>query len=102
MGETVLTWKDTREKALEYDKYAIGIFNEQEDELVGHILNEFFHLIYHFLSKSNENFVEASVSRKRMREIGLVVPTKYVMFTKTQRTANILHSEKEKKKKQSF
>ena len=33
MGETVLARKGTQEEALEYDKYAIGIFNEQEEEL---------------------------------------------------------------------
>ena len=101
MGETVLTRKDTREKALEYDKHAIGIFKEQEEELVGHIPNELSHLIYHFLSELNENFVEASVSRKRMREIGLIVPAKYATFTKTQRTANNLHSELKNKKEKS-
>ena len=45
----------------------------------------------------NENFVEASISRKRMREIGLVVLAKYATFTKTQRTADILHSEPKNK-----
>ena len=33
MGETVLARKGTQEEALEYDKYAIGISNEQEEEL---------------------------------------------------------------------
>ena len=89
--------KDTREKTLEYDKYAIGIFKKQEEKLVGHILNELSHIIYHSLNEMNENFVEASISRKRMREIGLVVPAKYATFTKTQRTADILHSEPKNK-----
>ena len=30
--------KETREEGLECDKYAIGIFKEQEEEFVGHIL----------------------------------------------------------------
>ena len=66
MGETVLARKDTREEAIEYDKYAIGIFKKQE-KLVGHIPIELSQLIYHFLNESNENFIEASVSRKRKR-----------------------------------
>ena len=82
-----------------YDKYAIDIFKEQEEELVGHIPIELSQLTYHFLNESNENFVEASVSGKRMREIGLVVPGKYAAFTKTQRSANILHSELKQKGK---
>ena len=98
MGETVLARKDTREEALDYDKYAIGIFKEQEQKLVGHIPIELSQLIYHFLKESNENFIEASVSEKRMREIGLVVPAKYVAFTKTQRVVNILPSELKNKK----
>ena len=57
MGQTVLARKDTREKALEDDKYAIGIFKEQEEELVGYIPIELSQLIYHFLNESNENFV---------------------------------------------
>ena len=74
-----------------------GIFKEQE-ELVGHMPIELFQLIYDFLNESNENFVEKSVSGKRMREVGLVVSAKYVAFTKTQRTTNILHSELKNKK----
>lgn len=34
MGETVSVRKDTREEALEYNKHAIGIFKEQQEELV--------------------------------------------------------------------
>ena len=37
MGETVLARNNTREEALEYDQYTIGIFKEPEEELVGHI-----------------------------------------------------------------
>ena len=59
----------------------IGIFKEHEEELVGNISIEWSQLIYHILNISNENFVEASVSEKRMREIGLVVPAKYEAFT---------------------
>ena len=97
MGETVLARKDTREEAIEYDKYAIGIFKKQE-KLVGHIPIELSQLIYHFLNESNENFIEASVSGKRKRDIGLIVPAKYVAFTKSKRMANILQSELKNKK----
>ena len=99
MGETFLARKVTGEEALEYDKYAIRIFKEHEEELVGHIPIKLSQLIYHFLKESNENFVEPSVSGKRMREIGLAVPAKYAAFTKTQRTTNILHSELKNKKR---
>ena len=98
MGETVSVRKDTRDEALEYNKYAIGIFKEQQEELVRHTPIELSQLLYHFLNKSNENFLKAAVSGKRMREIGLAVLAKYAVFTKTQRTANILHSEVKNKK----
>ena len=65
MGETVLAKKDTQEAVLEYDKYVIGIFKEKEEELVVHIPIKLSQLIYHFLNKSNENFVEAPVSGKK-------------------------------------
>ena len=90
-------YKNTYTSAIEYDKYAIGIFKKQE-KLVGHIPIELSQLIYHFLNESNENFIEASVSGKRKREIGLVVPAKYVAFTKSKRMANILQSELKNKK----
>ena len=93
MGETVLAKKDTQEAVLEYDKYVIGIFKEKEQDLVVHIPIKLSQLIYHFLNKSNENFVEAPVSGKKMREIRLLVLAKYAAFTKTQRRMNILHSE---------
>ena len=82
MGDTVLARKDTGKETLEYEKYAIGIFKEQEEKLVGYIPIELSQLIYHYLNELNENFVEASVGGKRMREIGLVVPAKYAAFTK--------------------
>ena len=69
--------KETREEALECDKYAIGIFKEQEEEFVGHIPIKVSQLIYHFLNEFNEHFVEASVSGKGMRKIRLVVLAQY-------------------------
>ena len=72
LGLSALVRKGTWEEALEYDKYVIGIFKEQEEELVGHIPIKFCQLIHHFLNQLNENLVEAAVSRKIMREIGLV------------------------------
>ena len=53
MEKTVLARKDTREEALEYDKYAIGIFKEQEEKSVGHIPIELPQLIFDFLNESN-------------------------------------------------
>ena len=66
--------------------------------MVGHVPVKLSQLIYHFLNESNESFVEASVSGKRMRETEFVVPAKYAAFTKTQRATNILHSELKNKK----
>ena len=53
MEKTVLARKDTREEALEYDKYVIGIFKEQEEKSVEHIPIELPQLIFDFLNESN-------------------------------------------------
>ena len=92
---------DTREEALEYDKFSIGIFKKMEDgeiALVGHAPQELSSLLYHFLKSDQKNFIRVSVLGKRKREIGLVVPVKYDCFTSDKRTSIVLDEELMKRK----
>ena len=75
------------QEAIVNDKYAIGLY--REGNLIGHIPVEISSLMYHFLDESTENCIEAVVIGKRKREIGLVVPAKYIAVT----TDNMMSSE---------
>ena len=70
---------DSREEAREYDKFAVGLYKEENDQklLVSHIPIEISSLCYHFLKKSKKNNLNAVITGKRQREVGLVVPVKY-------------------------
>ena len=72
---------DNREEAIEYDKNAIGVFKTGET-LIGHLPIELSCLLKYFLEASPENNLIAVVTEKRKREVGLVVPAKYVALTK--------------------
>ena len=89
--------KDDRGEALSYDDHAIGVY-KNGSELVGHIPIEISALLHYFLQNSKENMIFAVVVGKRKREIGLVVPARYVAETKDKRTAEILSEELLKKK----
>ena len=81
--------------ALEYDKFAVGIYKikgkekdmEEQKELVGHVPVDLSSLIYHFLNVSPENRMTVEVTGKRKREVGLVVPAKFNALTKDKKTA---------------
>ena len=86
--------KDNREEAMQYDSNAIGVFksvcHEESEQLIGHIPIEISQLINYFLEAATTNTMTAVVTGKRKREIGLVVPTKYVAYTENQKHAQIL------------
>ena len=103
IGQEFICKADDREEAIEYDKNAIGVFKTGDPEtLVGHLPIELSCLLKYLLEASPEKNLIAVVTRKRKREVGLVVPAKYVALTKNKAFANIL-SEKltEKKRKHS-
>ena len=66
---------DERPEALEYDKFALGIYNlyneneGREKKLVGHVPVELSSLIYHFLNASSENKFTVEVTGKTKREV---------------------------------
>ena len=97
MREKLICKKDDREEALSYDDHAIGVY-KNGSELVGHISIEVSALLHYFLQNSKENMIFAVGAGKRKREMGLVVPARYVAETKDKRTAQILSEELLKKK----
>ena len=101
MGEKLVVRPDPREEALQYDKYAIGLYKydkdvDGDDGLVGHVPIELSSLLHHFLNADSNNFINAVVNIKR--EIGLVVPTRYIAYTKNKHCAKILDKELTKRK----
>ena len=103
-GQELVCKADNREEAIEYDKNAIGVFKTGDPEaLVGHLPKELSCLLKYFLEASPGNNLIAVVTGKRKREVGLVVPAKYVALTKKKTFANILLEKlTEKKRKHSI
>ena len=105
-GETLMAYPDDRLEALEYDKFAVGIYKikekdkdmEEQKELVGHVPVKVSSLIYHFLNASSEYRMTVEVTGKRKWEIGLVVPAKFNALTKDKKTAKVLDKELLKRK----
>ena len=90
--------KDNRSEVLECDTHAIGVLKKVEEpdekfKLVGHVPIECSSLLDHFLKADSSNKLIATVEGKRKREIGLVVPGKFICRTKQLRPANILYRE---------
>ena len=99
---TLIALPNNRDEAQEDDKYAVGIFEKNDDgskELVGHAPVEFSSLLYHFLQASAENCINVEVIGKRKCEVGLVVPAKYNAFTRNKKIAMVLDEELAKRKK---
>ena len=103
IGQELICKADNREEAIEYDKNTIGVCKTGDPEtLVGHLPIELSCLLKYFLEASPENNLIAVVMGKRKREVGLVVPAKYVALTKNKTFANILLEKlTEKKRKHS-
>ena len=66
--------------------------------LIGYAPLELSSLLYHFLNSDQKNFIRATVTGKRKREIGLVVSAKYDCYTKDKRTFSVLDEEIKKRK----
>ena len=105
-GETLMAYPGDRPEALEYDKFAVGIYKikekekdmEEQKELFGHVPVELSSLIYHFLNVSSESRMTVEVTRKRKREVGSVLPVKFNALTKDKKTAKVLDKELLKRK----
>ena len=98
-GENLFTAPDKRAEALSCDEFAIGVNKDEKCSLlVGHLPIEISSLSYHFLKKSSENKIIVKITRKREREIGLVVPANFVYTTKDKNCSVILETELEKRK----
>ena len=96
IGEVLETAPDGREEAKDYDKYAVGVY--KKDILVGHIPVEISSLCYHFLQQDPENQINAIITGKRKREVGLVVPANLVFLTNIKTYSQILENELQKRK----
>ena len=59
----------------------------------------YFKKIFFIYNESPENKLFAVVTGKRKREVGLVVPAKYVALTKSKTFTNVLQEKLEEKKK---
>ena len=89
--------KDDREEAKERDENAIGVYKtktEDDDILVGHVPIELLKLMKYYLEANESNNLLATVTGKRKREVGLVVPGKFKCMAKKCK----LHEELLKKK----
>lgn len=104
IGQVLLAQPDERKEALDYDKYAVGIFKHKKDisglGLVGHVPVELSKQLNQFLKADTRNCIYVEVIGKRKREVGLVVPAKFSARTKCSRTARVLDEQLLKIKEQ--
>ena len=78
IGERLFAAPDTGEEAKHYDKFVISMYKLDNNVLVGHVPIE--SLCYHFLQEFPGNKIDAVITGKRHREVGLVVPAKKIFF----------------------
>ena len=71
---------------------------DKEKHLVGHLPAEISSLCYHFLAQNADNEINAEITGKRRREVGLVVPAKLSFETYNKKCAEILETELLKRK----
>ena len=85
LREQLKCMKDDREEAKDHDENAIHVYKinaETKDLLVGHITCEISKLIHPFIKTDKFNSVVATVTRKRKREMGLIVPARFKCMAK--------------------
>ena len=88
--------KEVNREVVEIDSDDLG---EKDDEfLVGHLPMELSKLTKQFLKSDKNNTMIAKVTGKRKRELGLVVPAKFLCCSTNSKIANILYEELNKKK----
>ena len=79
IGTKLSSAPDSRTEALAYDQTAVGVYHE--DTLIGHVPWELSKLVHQFITKEGNRLV-VEVTGKRKREVGLVLPAKYTVYTK--------------------
>ena len=93
---------DKRSEAAEYDENAIGVYiwgeEGKESGLVGHLPIELSKLLKQFLDADKKNMLIVTVTGKRKREVGLVVPGRYTAITERKEIIDVLSHELVKKK----
>ena len=95
VGENLFTALDKKEDVISY----IGIYKDEKCSLLlGHLPIEISNLSLHFLKKSSEDKIIVKITRKREREIGLVVSANFVYITKDKNCSIILETQLEKRK----
>ena len=93
--------KDNRQEALSYGIHALGVYRA-DGTLAGHLPIELSRVLDYFLQQHEDNFIDAQVTDKRKREVGLVVPARYTAHTRDQETAVILAELKKRKELFSY
>jgi hypothetical protein len=83
---------DNREEARNADPYVVGIYLPCET-LIGHVPIEISQLMYHFLEAHPDNRLMVKINGKRRKEVGLVLPAKYMMYTANKEIAEVLNSQ---------
>ena len=94
-GQVLLAQPDIRKEALDYDKYAVGIFKRHEEDffqldLVGHAIVELSGLLNQFLKTDVGNGICVEIIGKRKCEVGLVVPAKFSARTECSQMGKVL------------
>ena len=88
IGEVLYVKPENLKETLEYNKYVVGIFktNQVEEYLLGHVQIELSSLLHHFLRENKSSSIKMKVIGKRKREIGLVIPAKFIAHAENKRT----------------
>ena len=69
------------------------------NSLVGHLPIELSRVLdYYFLKQQEDNFINAQVTGKRKREVGLVIPARYTAHTMEKNCRNITSRIEEKER----
>ena len=89
--------KDNCQEALSYDIHALGLY-KADGTLAEHLPIELSRVLDYFLQQHEDNFIDAQVTGKRKRGVGLVVPARYTAHTRDRETAVILEAELKKRK----
>ena len=88
--------EEVNKEVVEIDSNDMG--EKDEDFLVGHLPIELSKLTTQFLKSDKNNTMVAKVTGKRKRELGLVVPAKFLCFSTNSKIAKIFYDELVKKK----
>ena len=92
-----LFWNQT----IKFDKHAVGVYQHQNNLLVGHIPIELSSQIHYFLEADKGNFLKLEIIAKQKREVGLVVAALFIALTTKKSIAINVHKELKMRKKRA-